>query len=167
VCNVLKCPSCLLLADMNVFRAIEISRDCSLHQTDIDCICSWPTTNHMKVNVSKTKVVYFTRKTDAIPFEHKFCVSCINRTDTGKYLGIMLDSKLHVDYTFTGSEVIGFYSCYNFLFHLYFVLARSELQYASVARTAPTSTGTNELEHIQRKFLVLCYNRFCPQIYYS
>jgi hypothetical protein len=44
---------------------------------------------------------------------------------------------------------------------------RSEFQYAFVAWSTLTASGPSKLVRVQRTFLALCYNRFCPQIYYS
>lgn len=60
-----------------------------------DSICNWCTANHTKLNVSKTKVTSFIRKTDTIPFKYKLCGSPIARKDTIKILEVFLDSKLY------------------------------------------------------------------------
>jgi hypothetical protein len=43
---------------------------------------------------------------------------------------------------------------------LYFSLVRPKLGYASIVWNSITSTDAKKLEHIQRKFAALCYNRF-------
>jgi hypothetical protein len=53
------------------------------------------------------------------------------------------------------------------LLMLYFMSARSRLQYASVAWNTLTSTDASKLEHIQRKLLALSHNRFFPPVHYS
>jgi len=37
---------------------------------DIDCLCNWWTGNHMKPNVSKTRVISFSRKTNMSVFRY-------------------------------------------------------------------------------------------------
>jgi hypothetical protein len=65
----------------------------------------WCTANFMKLNISKTRVISFSRKTITLIFHYKLCHSSITRTDSLKYLGVFIDSKLHfrnhVDYIFS------------------------------------------------------------------
>jgi hypothetical protein len=82
---------------------------------------------------------------------------------------IIVVTILYTMYFFTTSLVVGSYSYYNFFlfiyrqsFMLYIALVRSKLEYASVAWNTLTSTDASKLEPVQRNFLALCYNRFCP-----
>jgi hypothetical protein len=134
---------------------------------------------HQQNDVSKTRVISFTRKTNMIPFEHTIFGSRINSTNTVKNLEIILDIKVyfyhHVDYIFSQyiklldlicAKTFSF-SSVDSLLTLYFTLVRSKLENASVAWNYLTSTDASRLESAQRKFLALCYNRFCPQIHYT
>jgi hypothetical protein len=91
---------------------------------DDDSIRSWSTANHMKIYVSKTRVISVNRKTSMITFEYKLCGSRINRTDTFKGLGIILNSKLyfhqHVDYILSQTfKLLSLICAVTFSFHLY------------------------------------------------
>jgi hypothetical protein len=55
------------------------------------------------------------------------------------------------------------FSSLECMFMLYFVLVRSKVEQASVARNSITSTDANKLERIQRKFVARRFNRFFPQ----
>jgi hypothetical protein len=48
----------------------------------------------MELNIQKTKIIYFTRKTNSIHFNY-FKDVLISRSDCIKDLGVMLDSKLY------------------------------------------------------------------------
>jgi hypothetical protein len=165
---------------MELFLQFSICLQGQLYLTavDIDSIRGWRTANHMKLNVSKTRVIYFTTKKNMITCEQKLCASRIIPADTIKDLAVFLDSKLyfhqHVDYIFSQAlKLLGLTRDVTFPFHLlsllmlYFTLVRSKLEYASVAWNTLTSTDANKLECIQRKFLAPCYNRLFPHIHYS
>jgi hypothetical protein len=51
---------------------MKFLRVCYLLQMGIDSMRGWCTANYMKLNVSKTGVINFTRKTNIIAFEYKF-----------------------------------------------------------------------------------------------
>jgi hypothetical protein len=126
LCNVIEYSNYLLsLDDIPVFQAIKTSHDCSFLQMDINCLCGWRTANHMKIDVSKTSVISFTRKSTVI-----WCLlsinlfgSHINHLDTVTGLGIVLDTKLyfhyHMDCIFLQVlKLLGSVLCCNFFSHL-------------------------------------------------
>jgi hypothetical protein len=57
------------------------------------------------------------------------------------------------------------FSTVRSLFISYFTVVTSELEYVFVAWNTLTTADTSKLERFKRKFLVLCYSRFCPQIH--
>jgi hypothetical protein len=61
----------------------------------------------MKLKVSKTRVITFSRKTNGFYYVYKTQDSSITSTDASKDLGVLLDSKLRfraqVDYIFSQS----------------------------------------------------------------
>jgi hypothetical protein len=61
----------------------------------------------MKLNIRKTRVIAFTRKTNVLYNTGKTWDSSITHTDSIKHLGVQLHSKLHfhahVDYIFSQS----------------------------------------------------------------
>jgi hypothetical protein len=143
-----------------------------LLQADIKHIQAWCAANCMKLNISKTRVIIFSRKTNGLYYVYKIPDSSITRTDTIKDLGIKLNSKLHfhshMDYIFSQSlrtlELIKMltysFSTLDCLLLLYSTLVRPKLQYASVVWNSVTSTDARKLERIQRKFKELCQNHF-------
>ena len=56
----------------------------------------------MNLNISKTRAISFSRKTNTVRLKYKFGDSYITRADCIKDLGVFIDSKLyfnsHVDY---------------------------------------------------------------------
>jgi hypothetical protein len=104
----------------------------------------WCIANCMKVNISKTKVISFSTKTNVLFYDYKLCHSSITRTDFIKDLGVFIDAKLnfhdHVNYIFTQCiKLLGLVRSITFNFssvecmlRLYTTLVRSKLEYASV-----------------------------------
>jgi hypothetical protein len=133
----------------------------------------------MKLNISKTKIISFSRKTNLLIYDYKLCQSSITRTDSITDLGIFLDSKLHfhthVNHVFSCCiKLLGLVRSITFTFssldcmhRLYITLVRSKLEYGSVVWNSITSTEANKLERIQLKFASVCFYRFFPHVPYS
>lgn len=97
----------------------------------------------MKLNITKTQVKTFTRKTNLLYYVYKIRVSCITCTDTINDLGIQLYSKLHfhehVHYTFSQTiRMLGLIQTIIFSFYaldcllmLYLTSVRPKREYAS------------------------------------
>jgi hypothetical protein len=51
--------------------------------------------NGMKINISKTKAISFSRKTNPLVYDYMLCRSSITRTDCIKDLDVLIDNKLH------------------------------------------------------------------------
>jgi hypothetical protein len=126
----------------------------------------------MELNIQKTKIISFTRKTNSIHFKYFVKDVLILRAECIKDLGVMLDSKLyfhcHVDFVYSQAlRTLGLirFITYNFssldsLVVLYIALIRSKLEYASVVWNKLTLTDSNKIENFQKTFANLCYYRF-------
>jgi hypothetical protein len=96
LCNVISHSSCLLFADdLKVCRAIKSPNDCFLLQSDIERVHEWCSANLIKPNLSKIRVISFSRKTTVLNYQYRLGNSPILRTDCIKDLGVHIDSKLH------------------------------------------------------------------------
>jgi hypothetical protein len=180
LCDSIKHSRYLLFADdIKIYRAISSPEDCNLLQSDIDAIRDWCAANSMKLNIDKTNVITFSRKTNILIYEYKLFHTNITRTSSVKDLGVYLDSKLyfhtHVNFIFSQCiKLLGLirsvtfsFSTLECMFVLYATLVRAKVEYASVVWNSITSTDANKLERIQRKFTVICFKRFFPQVKYS
>jgi hypothetical protein len=77
----------------------------------------------MNLNISKTRAITFSRKTNALLLKYKLGDYYIKRTDCIKGLGVFIDSKLyfqsHVDYIFSQStKLLGLIRNITFHFRL-------------------------------------------------
>jgi hypothetical protein len=136
--------SLLFADDLKIYRDIKSAEDCKSLQADIDSVQLWCGENHMELNVQKTRIISFTRKTNSTCFNYFVSGVSILRSDCIKDMGVMLDSKLHfhshVDYLHSqGLRALGLirYIAYNFSFIdtlvvLYNAFVMSRLEYTSV-----------------------------------
>jgi hypothetical protein len=136
-------------------------------------VLNWCLNNGMKLNLSKTTIMSFTRKTNSIYFNYKLCNNPVARSQCVKDPGVLLDCKLyfhqHINYIFSQSlKMLGLilyitssFSTFDSLLVLYSTLVLSKIECASVVWNSITFTDSAKLERIQRKFVVaLCYTRF-------
>jgi hypothetical protein len=85
--NAINCSMYLLFAnDITVLHGIKSASDCSLLRSGIDSVQCWCTANFMKLNISKTSAVYFSRKNYTLVYHYKLCQSSITHTDSVKDL---------------------------------------------------------------------------------
>jgi hypothetical protein len=160
----------LFADDIKIFCVMRSAEDCKLLQPNIGYVQRWCIENYMKINIFKTNINSFTRKTNSGHFNYFGGDLLIIWTDCIKDLGIMLDSKLHFhchiahlhSWALKLLWLIRFIT-YNFssldgLKVLYITLIHSKLEYTSVCKNNLTLANSNKLENIQRKSANLCYN---------
>jgi hypothetical protein len=103
ICDSISYSKFILFADdLKIYRNINYVHDYKLLQSDINSVQNWCFENAMTLNVGKTTIISFTRKTVGLHFNYKLSNNPILRSQCVKDLGVLLDSKLyfhhHVDY---------------------------------------------------------------------
>jgi hypothetical protein len=162
----------LFFDDLKMYRNVKSVEDCKVLQAGVYSVQHWCAENHMELNIQKTRIISFTRKTNSVHFNYYVSNEIILRSDCIKDLGIMLDSKLyfhrHADFVYSQAlRTLGLiryvthnFSSLDYVVVLYNSLIGSKLEYASVVWNNLSLTDSNKIENIQRKFANLCYCRF-------
>lgn len=165
LCDSLDCEKLLFADDLKIFSNIYNIDDCITLQQQIHKIEGWCTSNKLEMNVTKCKVVTYTRKTTRNEFPYTFNNTALARGQTIKDLGILFDSKLdfveHVStITNSAAKLLGFiirnckqFSNVNTLKTLYFSLVRSKIEYGAIIWNPIYNVHSESLERIQRKFM--------------
>lgn len=157
----------LFADDAKLFRTIKTPLDSNLLQYDLDNISNWCDNNKLYLNVSKCKIITFTRKRVSILNKYFLNGIELERVNLIKDLGVYLDSSLsfndhHVHIQNRASSMLGFImrSCNNFdnplaLKSLYCALVRSIFDYNSIIWSPYTLGPIYSIEAIQNRFLRL------------
>jgi hypothetical protein len=72
---------------------LNLSKDWNLLQPDINSIQNWCTAICMKLSISKTKILSFSRNTNTLIYDYRLWQSFVMRTDSIKDLRIFLYSN--------------------------------------------------------------------------
>ena len=80
LCNSTKYTRYLFADYIKISRSISSAAACTLLQSDIDSILGWCAANRMKLNIDKTRVITFTRKSNSINYNYKLCDKYTTRT---------------------------------------------------------------------------------------
>ncbi|PNF39778.1 hypothetical protein B7P43_G03514, partial [Cryptotermes secundus] len=86
------CKFLIFANDLKIPRIIDSPHDFLLLQPDINSVSDWCTANSMKLNIAKTRVVSYTRKTNFLSYKYQLCHDIITRTSSIKDLGVFFDS---------------------------------------------------------------------------
>lgn len=151
--------------DKKVFMRVNSVSDCTLIQQDLNYLYSYYVNNNITISTSKCQCISFTRKTKPILFTYKINETQLQRVESIRDLGVLLDSKLsfsdHVDNIIKRAyRNLGFVmrTCKPFtsitsLKIVYYAYVRSILEYACPIWAPIYDIYKNRIETIQRKFL--------------
>ena len=91
----------LTLTMSKIFRRINNQEDANYLQADLNNLCAWSKSWHLKLNPIKCKTMTFTLRTSPIVFPYLLDGHQLERCHQMRDLGVKLDSKLtfapHVD----------------------------------------------------------------------
>lgn len=163
--DILKCDKLLFADDLKIFAPINSVDDCSNLQSELNKLVGWCGSNHLSLNISKCKVITYSRKANSTIYDYHIDSQSLSRTDSTKDLGIYFDNKLtfskHIDTTVSSSmRTLGFilrlgqdFRSNDVLIKLFFTYVRSKLEYCSLTWNPIYDCHIQSIESVQRKFL--------------
>lgn len=160
----IECNKCIFADDLKIFTAIRSETDCINLQTELTTIERWCSANNLQLNVTKCKIVTYTRKVNPLTFNYSINGTAVARVSTIKDLGVHFDRALtfsvHRDNIISSAtKMLGFLIRNSRSFQigtmklLYFTYVRSKLEYASVIWNPYYTIHKISLENVQRRFL--------------
>ena len=81
--------------DSKLFREISSMTDCQLVQKDLDSVCLWCETWHLKLNADKSCIMTFINKKKYLSFEYTILSQPLPRVIAVKDLGVTLTSNFY------------------------------------------------------------------------
>nr|CAH7714539.1 unnamed protein product [Callosobruchus chinensis] len=143
LCGTLKCRKLMFADDIKLFATIESNEDCVMLQQQLSVLRDWCERFKLQLNISKCKVLSFSRKKNILVFPYEIGGMTLVRTDHIKDLGIYFDKQLsfndNISHTVASAfSMYGFITrnCKSFdidvLLLLYYSLIRSKLEYCSM-----------------------------------
>lgn len=159
------CRFLLFADDLKIYLRVENASDCIGLQNDLDNLESWCSLNLMELNISKCKILSFTRKRQSMLYNYRLCSVILERVDSVVDLGITFHRSLCFNLHLEGmlskaNRMIGFIKrqCRDFtsalpLLHLYYTLVRPHLEFCSVIWEPFYNVHISRLENVQKRFV--------------
>jgi len=151
---------------MKLFMEINSTDNCVSLQNSLDCFVDWCNKMGHKINVSKCQVMTFSRSRAPILFDYYISgtkIKCVfdDVVDLGFRLSSNLSRSLHIAMISSRAlKVLGFVMCLSRDFklmksikYLYCALVRPILEYGSLLWDPYTVSDSDQLEHVQCRFL--------------
>lgn len=152
----------LFADDCVVYSAIRSPKDSDDLQRDLNTISSWCEKSLMPLNLTKCKLLSFTRKKSLTSFPYKINSVLVDRTPTYKYLGVHMSSSLswttHIELICAdASRALGYLrrnlksASPDIKKLAYLTFIRPKLEYASSIWSPSQAYLGNKLEAVQNR----------------
>ncbi|XP_048004850.1 uncharacterized protein LOC125240797 [Leguminivora glycinivorella] len=163
---------CLIFADdLKLLQPVANVCDCRLLQESIDKVAEWSEINRLQLNVSKCKVISFSRS--KTPVTYSYCLQSVSleRVRSIRDLGVIIDSGLTfqdhiVDMCKKANKNLGFIMRIASQFRdtrialvLYNAFVRSRMEFNCIVWDPTDQKYRDMMEKIQKKFARYLYKR--------
>lgn len=164
--------------DLKVFCQINNFNDCLSLQQDIYAVASWCTSNCLSLNLKKTNIVQYSRKTNIVTSNYVLGGNIIKRVLYTRDLGVIFQCDLrfnkHVsDLCATMGKVLGIikritkpFKSHKSVLLIYISLILSRHHYASVVWNSLSDNCVSRLESVQVKFIFYLCTAYCHDFGY-
>ena len=157
--------------DTALFFRSKVKSDLeTIAQSQFNVICKWLKLNRLILNVSKTKVMLFARKSKIkyMKLEIYYDNHKLEMVDNFKYLGIILDSRLDWSQHFSYikmkiSKAIGCirriktFLTRKTIINLYYAMILPHIDYCCTSWGIYSQTNIDKLQRLQNKYIRLVY----------
>ena len=156
------CCTALFADDAKCFKEISSNTDCTLLQSDLDCLYKWSVKWSMCFNANKCKILSITRLCNKIYHNYSINGIILEHVSTFKGLGIVIDNKLcwrmHILSIIGKSKkvcnmvkcTVGYKVPVAVKLQLYKSLCRSNLEYTSQLWSPYMYNDIKNIESVQR-----------------
>lgn len=126
--------------DLKLYKKITCLNDAILLQEDVENFSKWCAINELELNVTKCKIISYTKRQNYVQFNYNINNSVLERVKTIKDLGIVFDSILsfneHISHIVNSSfKILGYivrttkdFTNIKSIINLYCTLVRSKLE---------------------------------------
>lgn len=151
--------------DIKVYGKANNIAESKLLQEDIDWVNEWSIVNKMPLNLDKTVVVTYSRKTMAVHYGYNIAGDRIRRESSIRDLGVLFDSKLlfngHVDNIVSKARrnlglllwVARRFNTADTILRLYKAIVRPILEYCSTIWNYNRDYTNNKVEAVQKRLV--------------
>lgn len=162
----------LFADDAKLYLPINNVEDCKILQNEMESVNEYFNINCMKLNEKKTKTISFYKCRSPIEFNYILNESLIERANTIKDLGILLDNKLsyksHINYVIgKAKSILGWIKRYSYEFDDPWIIKRlfetfvlPILEYASHIWSPTAQVDCIRIESLQKQFLLYALRKF-------
>lgn len=181
--SVVRAAVCLMYADdLKLCLDVGQGDDCLKLQHDINAVAEWSVKNKLHFNVSKCKVMTFSRARAPIEFSYVLQAVQLERVYEIRDLGLTLDVQLNfrqhiINICKSASKTLGFIIRMTTLFSnvriavlLYNAYVRSKVEFGAIVWDPYESKYISMVEKIQKKFARYLYSKcfgYYPYLYPS
>lgn len=165
--------------DVNLFWQVNFVTDYTLLQDNVCSVQIWCISNNLLFNPFKTQVNSLSKKHSTLLYAYCSENKTVSRTTLVKALGVFVDDYLFLFNCHTNSIVrqslrtleimarlAGPFTTQYCTLKPFSTHVRSKLEFSSVVRKSTLNTARENIEHIQKRFVRIIYDRYLGQKYY-
>lgn len=151
--------------DLKIYQTITCKSDQESLRQNIDKVVAWSSSNHLPINIGKTKHITFSRKSEILSFNYSINNRAISSVDLVEDLGVKIDNRLYFtehikNIVSRARRNLGLVLWLSRKFRsvttctlLFTSLVRSQLEYAVVVWNSNRAFTANLIEGVQNRFI--------------